>query len=106
MAAPITPNGSRKSDKHWRDALIIAAKRTLAETEALLADPKAPMIARAAARVVMASSSDDVNVAAAKEMGDRIDGKPKQQTEFTAGEDADGNPIPVGIAVSFHKSDG
>ena len=105
MAAPINNNGGRKSDKLWRDALMIAAKRTKAETEELLADASAPLLAKAAARVMLAAADDKPDLAAAKEVGDRIDGKPKQQTEITGGEDADGNAIPASINVNFKRGD-
>lgn len=99
-------NSGSKRDKVWRDALMIASKRTLDETKALLADPAAPMIARAAAQVVMLAAADEPDVSAAREMGDRLDGKPKQQTEITGGEDADGNAIPASINVNFRPSGG
>lgn len=95
----VTPSTRRKSDKIWRDALMIAVKRTKEETEALLADAKAPLMARAAAQCAMLAASGDVP--ALKVIGDRLDGKPKQQTEITSGEDDDGNSIPLGIAVTF-----
>ena len=74
----------RKSDKIWRDALMIAAHRTQAETDEVLADAKAPMLARAAAQCAWLAVSGDV--AALKELGDRLDGKPKQQVDHEAGE--------------------
>lgn len=103
MAARIIPSGGGKPDKLWRDALMIAAKRTKAETEKLLADPEAPLLAKAAARLMLAASDEKPDLAAAKEAGDRLDGKPKQQTELTAGDDADGNAIPLGLNVNFVK---
>lgn len=75
--AGVVGKAGRKSDKLWRDALTIAAKRTQAETEELLADPKAPMIARAAARCAKTACGDDAQaIQAMREIGDRIDGKP------------------------------
>lgn len=100
----VTPAPRRKSDKIWRDALMIAAYRTEDETAEVLKDPKAPLMVRAAAQCALLAASGDVP--ALKELGDRFDGKPKQQTEITAGEDADGNSIPLGIAVTFVKPEG
>lgn len=104
MAASHTPSPGRKSDKLWRDALMMSAKRTREEAEALVADDAAPLIQRAAAQVVLAAVGGDKD--AYKEIGDRIDGRPKQQTELTAGDDADGNPIPLGLNVNFVKPAG
>ena len=84
----------RKSDKIWRDALIRALARAgdkggVADCLDTIAD------------VVVAQAVTEGGKDAWKEIGDRLDGKPKQQTELTAGEDGDGNPIPVGIAVEL-----
>lgn len=103
MAASHTPSPGRKSDKIWRDALMIAVKRTAVETLHIADDPKAPMIAKIAAQTVVAAGGGDMQ--AIKEIGDRLDGKPKQQTEITGGEDADGNAIPASINVNFRKGD-
>lgn len=101
MAVSHTPSPGRKSDKIWRDALMLSAKRTQEEAQALANDDTAPLIQRAAAQVMLAAAAGEKD--AYKEIGDRIDGKPKQQTELTAGDDADGNAIPLGISVSFVK---
>lgn len=94
-------NSGSKRDKLWRDALMMAVKRNTEETHEVLADDKAPMIVIAAAKVALAAADGDKD--AYKEIGDRIDGKPKQQTEITGGDDADGNPIPLGLNVNFVK---
>ncbi|MGH7864218.1 MAG: hypothetical protein ACREQB_04465 [Candidatus Binataceae bacterium] len=73
---------------------MIATKRTVDETLELLADQKAPLLALAAAKCAMNASTGDI--AAMKEIGDRIDGKPKQQTELSG---PDGEAIPVGMDV-------
>lgn len=79
--AGVVGKSSRKSDKFWRDALMIATKRNEAETLELLADKGAPMIARAAARCVLAATAAEPDIAAMKEIGDRLDGKPHQSVE-------------------------
>lgn len=94
MSAPI-PATRRKSDKVWRDALIRALARR-SEQGGFVAGLDA-----VADQVVAAASEGDKD--AWKEIGDRLDGKPKQQTELTAGDDADGNPIPLGLNVNFVK---
>lgn len=101
MAASHTPSPGRKSDKAWRDALMMCTKRTEDEAKELANDPKAPLIHRAAANVMLAAAAGEKD--AYREVGDRIDGKPKQQTELSGGEDADGNTIPLGLAVNFVK---
>lgn len=101
MAASYTPSPGRKGDKLWRDALMMSAKRTAEEAASLASDPEAPLIHRAAAQVMLKAAEGDKD--AYKEVGDRIDGKPKQQTELSGGEDADGNAIPLGLAVNFVK---
>ena len=80
MAAPINNNGGRKSDKLWRDALILAVKRTADETIIAAEDPKAPMIVKMAAKCVGAAVGGDLQ--AMKEIGDRIDGKPHQSMDI------------------------
>ena len=80
---------------------MMSAKRTQEEAVALAQDETAPLIQRAAAQVMLAAAAGEKD--AYKEVGDRIDGKPKQQTELSGGEDADGNTIPLGLAVNFVK---
>ena len=86
----------RKSDKIWRDALIRALARVGSGEDRVGAglDKVADMVVADA----LTGKKD-----AWQEIGDRIDGKPKQQTELTAGDDADGNPIPLGLNVNFVK---
>jgi hypothetical protein len=95
-------NSGSKRDKVWRDALMMCSKRTQAEAETLANDEEAPLIHRAAARVMLKAAIDG-DKDAYREVGDRSDGKPKQQTELSGGEDADGNTIPLGLAVNFVK---
>lgn len=94
MSAPI-PATRRKSDKVWRDALIRALARR-SEEGGFTAGLDA-----VADQVIAAATEGDKD--AWKEIGDRLDGKPKQQTEISGGEDADGNTIPLGLAVNFVK---
>jgi len=82
---------------------MMSAKRTAEEAASLANDPEAPLIHRAAAQVMLKAADGDKD--AYKEVGDRLDGKPKQQTEITGGEDADGNAIPASINVNFRKGD-
>ena len=71
MAAPINNNGGRKSDKLWRDALIVALKRPN-EADA----DKRPFLAIIAEQCVQSAAEGDMQ--AIKEIGDRIDGKAPQ----------------------------
>ena len=96
-------NSGPKREKAWRDALMVAVKRNTQETHDLLADDSVPMIVLAAAKVALAAADGDKD--AYREIGDRLDGKPKQQTEITGGEDADGNAIPASINVNFRRGD-
>lgn len=72
MAAPIHNNGGKR-DKLWRDALMVAIKRTDMDGRVLLA--------KIAERVVEAACDGDMQ--AVKEIGDRIDGKPHQSVGVT-----------------------
>lgn len=72
MAAPYHNNGGKK-DKLWRDALMVAIKRTDSEGRV--------MLAKIAQKVVEAACEGDM--AAIKEIGDRIDGKAPQSLDVT-----------------------
>lgn len=63
---------SGRKDKHWRDALSVAVKRTDQEGRVILA--------RIAEACVDAALSGDLQ--AMKEIGDRLDGKPHQSVEI------------------------
>jgi len=81
MAAPIHNNGGRKADKLIGDALRVAAKRVQE------GDPQGrTKLAIAAEKVVEAAVEGDL--AAFKEMADRIDGKAVQQMDVTTTERA------------------
>lgn len=65
------PKG-RASEKPWRDALMVAINERMGETKALRL---------AADQLVRQALKGDV--AALKELGDRLDGKPRQEIEAT-----------------------
>lgn len=91
MTAPVA-SPRRKSDKIWRDALIRAlGRRREGGVDAGLDE--------LADNVVALANTGDVQ--AIKEIGDRIDGKPKQQTEVTG---ADGEPLLTGVDVRIVQS--
>lgn len=79
-----------KSDKRWADALARAVSRESAGK----GSPK--WLEVIADRVVIAAADGDM--AAVKEIGDRLDGKPKQAAEISGPE---GGAIPVSINVGF-----
>lgn len=86
MAASNKPSPGRKSDKLWRDALMMSARRTKSEAEELMADDAAPLIQRAAAKVMLAAAIEG-DKDAYKEVGDRIDGKPHVSLDVTTKRD-------------------
>ena len=86
------PNG-RGSDKHWRDALLRAVKQRSGPEN----KHKLEQIATA---VVDAAIAGDIQ--AAKEIGDRLDGKATQGVELGG---PNGGPIVTSIAVEFVKPD-
>lgn len=65
--------GGRSTEKPWREALMRAVKRRVAGDEQALE--------RVADAVVAAAMGGDIS--AAKEIGDRLDGKPRQEIEAT-----------------------
>lgn len=91
MAARNTPSTGSKSDKVWRDAIHRAVKRRVAGE----GNPQA--LDRLADALVTAGLSGEV--AALKEIGDRLDGKPAQA--IIGGEDGD---TPVKMEVVWAKS--
>lgn len=87
MAAPINPKGS-KSEKHWRDAI----RRAVAADDGTKKTKRLFVIAEKL--VTMAEAGD---MAAIKEIGDRLDGKPAQAI---IGGDADTPPVRI-----LHEAD-
>lgn len=80
-----------KSDKIWADAVRRAVMRRLENVEG-----KPQKIERLADNLVDLGLTGDVS--AIREIGDRLDGKPKAQTEISG---PDGSDVPVGITVSW-----
>ncbi len=85
--------GSKQKD--WAEAL----RRAVHRESAGKGSPK--WLDVLANRCVEAAAEGDMQ--AMKEIGDRLDGKPKQQTEVSG---PDGGDIPVGINVRFGRSNG
>lgn len=85
--------GSKQKD--WAEAL----RRAVHRESAGKGSPK--WLDVLANRCVEAAAEGDMQ--AMKEIGDRMDGKPKQQTEVSG---PDGGDIPVGINVRFRRSNG
>lgn len=90
------PSTRRKTDKIWRDALIRALARIAPDGTGVTGG--LDMVATA---VVTSAMTGDIQ--AMKEIGDRLDGKPKQSTEVSG---PDGEAIPVGLKVSFVDGSG
>ena len=83
-----------KSDKSWSDAL----RRAVHRESAGKGSPK--WLEVIADRCVQAAADGDMQ--AMREIGDRLDGKPKQQTEVSG---PDGSNIPLSINVGFRNPD-
>ena len=83
---------ANKADKIWTDAL----RRALHRESAGKGSPK--WLDVIADRVVEAAADGDAQ--AYREIGDRIEGKPKATTEVSG---PDGGDIPVGVKVSWTK---
>lgn len=86
----------RKGEKFWADAVKRAVNRRLDSVEG-----KPKKLEILADRLVDAGLDGDVS--ALKEIGDRLDGKPKQQQEISG---PDGEAIPISIPVSFETPEG
>lgn len=83
-----------KSDKAWSDALRRAVHR---ESAGKGSEKWLDVIAN---RVVTLAAEGDPQ--AFKEIGDRLDGRPKQQVEQSG---PDGEPIPLAINIGFRAAD-
>lgn len=81
---------ANKKDKIWTDAIHRALKR---ESEGRGSPKWLDVLAN---RIVEAAADGDV--AALKEVGDRIEGKPTQRQEISG---PDGGDIPVGVKVAW-----
>lgn len=86
--------GGRPADRPWRDALLIALKERTGKTKA---DPQ--RLRKVADAVVEAAMLGDM--VAAREIGDRLDGKPTQ----ILGGDPAGGPVKHSVEVTFVKPD-
>lgn len=82
MAAPHKAVGP-KSDKIWRDAIMLAIKRD--------AEEGGRHLDRLARKLIEKAAEGDVS--ALKEIGDRLDGKPSQSV--AVGQDPDLGPLTV-----------
>lgn len=89
-----TPGRSgKRQDSLWADALRRAIKRR---------EDSDPQALERLADVLLNKAAEG-DMAAMKELGDRLDGKPKQRTELSG---PDGEQIPVGMKVSFVDGSG
>lgn len=88
MAAPIGNQYAAKA-KRWHQAIERALEKRsrVEQVEAL------DIIAEK-----LLAKCDEGDLAAIKELGDRLDGKPSQSTEISG---PDGSAIPVGLNVTF-----
>ena len=86
MAARKTPSGGGKPDKLWRDALQRAVKREIDDADG---KPTKALEVMADKTVKKAVEGD---MAAIKEIGDRLDGRPAQQIQ-AMGDDGEGSLI-------------
>jgi hypothetical protein len=81
MAGKPGRSGTNKGqDKPWRDALMLAVN----ELDPTDPDKKAKKLRKIAQAVVDAAIAGDMQ--AAKEIGDRMDGKPRQEIEANVNE--------------------
>lgn len=85
MGAPIGNTNSSKANRLWADTIRRATVQGDGETLRRIADKL----------VAMAEAGD---MQAIKELGDRLDGKPKQQIEQTG---LDDGPIQSNLTVEF-----
>ena len=90
MPAPLGNTNGSKSNRIWADAL-----------RKELAGNKNAKALRDLARVLIAEAEGG-NLQALKEIGDRLDGKPKQQTEISGPE---GGDIPLSFNIEYIDTD-
>jgi Family of unknown function (DUF5681) len=89
--------GGRSTDKPWRDALMLAINRRAGKNKN---DPR--WLTRLAEQLVECAAAGDV--AALKEIGDRLDGKPHQSVDQTL-TGANGLPLVPAINVTISDDD-
>lgn len=98
MAAPINPNPRPyKSEKPWREALMLALNRYAEKGKGKEGKRYLTVIAEKC--VHLAAEGD---VSAMKEIADRMDGRATQQIQHAGSE---GEALPTGLAVVFVKAD-
>lgn len=88
VGPPLGNTNSRMDNRLWGNTIRRAVVQGDGEKLRKIADKL----------VEMAQEGD---VQAIKEIGDRLDGKPKQQTELSG---PDGGDIPLGVSVRFVSS--
>lgn len=91
--AGVPGRSGKRQDSLWADALRRAIKRR---------EDSDPQALERLADVLLNKAAEG-DMAAMKELGDRLDGKPKQRTELSG---PDGEQIPVGMKVSFVDGSG
>lgn len=85
MGAPVGNNNSSTENRLWANTI----RRAVAQGDA-------KKLRQIADKLIELAAEGDMQ--AIKELGDRIDGKPKQQTEITG---AEGGPIAHSVSVEF-----
>ncbi len=91
--AGVPGRSGKRMDSLWADAIRRAIKRR---------EESNPQALEWMAEVLLNKAAEG-DMAAMKELGDRLDGKPKQRTELSG---PDGEQIPVGMKVSFVDGSG
>jgi hypothetical protein len=89
-------NSGSKREKLVRDALMLAVSRVQE------GDPQGRRKLALAAQAIVEKAVDG-DLGAFKEIADRLDGKPVQQTEISG---PDGEAIPIGMKVTFVDGSG
>lgn len=85
MGAPLGNNNSSKNNRLWAETIRRAVVQGDGEALRRIADKLLAM-------------AEDGDIQAMREIGDRLDGKPKQQTELSGPE---GGAIPMQTVVNF-----
>jgi len=91
--AGVAGRSGKRQDSLWADAIRRAIKRR---------EESNPQALEYLAETLLNKAAEG-DMAAMKELGDRLDGKPTQRTELSG---PDGEQIPVGMKVSFVDGSG
>ena len=91
--AGVAGRSGKRQDSLWADAIRRAIKRR---------EESNPQALEFLADTLLNKCTEG-DMAALKELGDRLDGKPTQRTELSG---PDGEQIPVGMRVSFVDGSG